>query len=69
MVRQHLLATLVDLRDPKNPMDLARAKVVAEVATVLVNSAKVEVDYLKATKQTRGHFFQPVALPQPGGRK
>lgn len=55
--------TLRALRDPVNPMALDRAKVVAEVATVLVNSAKVEVDYLKVTQQRRGHFFE--ALPAP----
>lgn len=55
--------TLRALRDPTNPMALDRAKVVAEVATVLVNTAKVEVDYLKATQQRRGQFFE--ALPAP----
>lgn len=64
-VRQHLLDTLVDLRNPEKPMPIDRAKAVAEVAAVLVNSAKVEVEYLKATQQRRGTFFE--ALPAPGG--
>ena len=64
-VRQHLLDTLADLRDPKKPMPIDRAKAVAEVATVLVNSAKVEVEYLKVTQQRRGAFFE--SLPTPGG--
>jgi hypothetical protein len=64
-VRQHLMETLKALRDPTNPMPLDRAKVVAEVATVLVNTAKVEVDYLKTTKQRRGRFFES-ATPQLG---
>lgn len=62
-MRQHLLDTLADLRNKESPMDIARAKAVAEVATVLVNSAKVEVDYLRATQQRRGQFFE--ALPAP----
>lgn len=39
-------------------MALDRAKVVAEVATVLVNSAKVEVDFIRATKRKTGSFFK-----------
>ena len=64
-VRQHLLETLKDLRNPDRPMPIDRAKAVAEVATVLVNSAKVEVEYLKVTQQRRGAFFE--ALPTPVG--
>ena len=30
-------------------MELDRAKIVAEVAQVLINSAKVEVDFMKVT--------------------
>ncbi|WP_225782631.1 hypothetical protein [Xenophilus sp. Marseille-Q4582] len=59
------MATLRALRDPDNPMALDRAKVIGEVATVLVNSAKVEVDYLKVTQQRRGQFFEAL----PGGGK
>ncbi len=43
-------------------MDIGRAKAVAEVATVLVNSAKVEVDYIRATRQRSGQFFGAPAL-------
>lgn len=57
-VRQSLLATLADLRDKENPMDVARARAVAEVATVLVNTAKVEIDYLRATGQDRSTFLE-----------
>ena len=56
-MRQALMDTLADLRRTENPMPIDRAKAVAEVATVLVNSAKVEVDYLKVTKQSNGSFF------------
>lgn len=46
-LRNHLFATLEDLRDKENPMDLDRAKAVAAVAQVIVNSAKVENENLK----------------------
>jgi hypothetical protein len=61
-VRQHLLNTLADLRRTDNPMPVDRAKAVAEVAAVLVNSAKVEVEYIKATKRTSGEFFTPAGV-------
>lgn len=57
-VRQHLLDTLAALRDKENPMDIARAKAVAEVAGALIESAKVEVDYLRVTKQDYAPFLE-----------
>ena len=46
-LRNHLFATLEGLMDEENPMDIDRAKTIAEVAQVIVNSAKEEVNYLK----------------------
>jgi len=57
-VRNALLATLADLRDRTNPMDLDRAKTVATVASVLVDTARVENDYLKITCQDSSQFLQ-----------
>lgn len=57
-VRAALMGTLTDLRDKANPMDIDRAKAVAAVATVLVDSARVENDYLKITGQDRSDFLE-----------
>jgi hypothetical protein len=57
-VRAALMGTLNDLRDKANPMDIDRAKAVAQVATVLVDSARVENDYLKISGQDRSHFLE-----------
>ena len=57
-VRQSLLDTLADLRNRENPMDIERAKAVAQVASVLVDTAKVENEYLKITGQDRGNFLE-----------
>lgn len=46
-LRNHLFATLEALQDPDEPMDIARAHAIADVAKVLVESAKVEVAYIK----------------------
>lgn len=56
-LREHLMATLADLRCKTNPMDPARALAVAKVATVLVDTARVEVDFLKATGRDQSNFM------------
>lgn len=47
-LRNHLFATLEALQDPEKPMDIERANAIAEVGKVLVDSAKVEVMFIKA---------------------
>jgi hypothetical protein len=73
-LRKHLFETLAALKDTDHPMDLDRARAVADVAKVLVASAKVEVDFLKVTGAVRSTGFLPEdaarrpARPQlPGG--
>lgn len=60
-MRQHLLDTLADLRNPDKPMAIDRARAVADVAAVIVNFARVEVEYLKVTQQRHGAFFESAA--------
>lgn len=62
-LRESLLGTLADLRDRKNPMDPARARAIADVAGVLVDSARVEVDYIKATGQETSNFLDGMKAP------
>ena len=57
-LRQHLLDTLADLRNREQPMEPDRARAVAQVASVLVDTAKVEIDYLKATDRDRSTFLE-----------
>jgi hypothetical protein len=61
-VREHLLNTLADLRNRDNPMEIDRALAVANVARVLVESAKVEVDFIRET-QALGSGFIGEELP------
>ena len=63
-VRQALLETLADLRNRETPMDIERAKAVAQVAGVLVDTAKVENEYLKITGNENSNFLaQPDEAP------
>lgn len=67
-LRNHLFATLEALQDPDKPMELDRAKAVAEVAGVLVASAKVEVDFLRVTERTDASNFFPEPIRTINGR-
>lgn len=70
-LRQHLMDTLTSLRDRENPMEPDRARAVAQVAGILVDTARVEVDYIKATGSDRSDFLEmpqtAPTLPPPNG--
>lgn len=66
-LRNHLFETLEALKDKDSPMDLDRAKTIAGVAQVIVNSAKVENDFMKISGATGSGFISPAALPPPAG--
>lgn len=63
-VRQSLMDTLADLRNKTQPMEVDRARAIAEVATVLVATAKVECEYLKLTGQDRSNFLEVPPDPE-----
>lgn len=64
-LRDHLFATLAALQDKDNPMDIDRAKAVSDVAQVIINSAKVEVDHAKVTgTKTSAFLDKKPELPQ-----
>lgn len=62
-LRNHLFATLEALRDEEKPMELDRARAIADVARVIVDSAKAEVQFLQVTERRDGTGF--MALPEP----
>ena len=64
-LRNHLFETLEALKDPDNPMELDRAKAIADVARVLVDSAKVEVQFLEVSGALRSTGFMPEAEEPP----
>lgn len=62
-LRRHLLGTLADLRNKDNPMEPDRARAIAQVADVLVDTARVEVDYLRVTNKEGSEFIRPGEEP------
>lgn len=62
-LRTQLLDTLRDLRNRTNPMEPDRARAIAQVASVLVDTARVEVDYIKVTGQDVSNFIDGLKAP------
>lgn len=64
-LRSVLFDTIAALQDVSNPMEINRAKAIAEVAQVMINSAKVEVQFIGATNGRQGSGFFPDEVKQP----
>jgi hypothetical protein len=56
-LRDHLFETLEALKDPEKPMEIARAKAIADVAQTIINSATVEVKAMNAINADTPEFF------------
>src|SRR5574337_1647095 len=52
-----LMQSIQDVRS--GAMDASKAKAVNEIAQTLINSAKVEVEFMRTTKRSESRFFQP----------
>lgn len=59
-LRTDLFETLRGVKDGN--IDVNKAKVICEIAQVIINSAKVEVDFLKTVKGTSSEFFNQQQL-------
>jgi hypothetical protein len=56
-LRNHLFVVLEELSDPDANYDLEKAKVIANVAQTIINSASVENQYLKIVGGSHGSGF------------
>ena len=56
-LRNHLFVVLEELSDPDSNYDLEKAKVIANVAQTIINSASVENQYLKIVGGSQGSGF------------
>ncbi len=48
-LRNHLFETIEALKDKEAPMDITRARAISDVAQTIINSAKVECEFLALT--------------------
>lgn len=60
-LRHYLFETIEMLKDKE--MDIATAKAIAEVSQVIVNTAKVEVSFIRATQSTEDTGFIQLKNP------
>ena len=62
-LRDHLFATIEGLRDEDDPVDVNRARAVAEVAGKIIDSAKLELRFLELKGQeAESDFLAPHKL-------
>ena len=62
-LRNHLFEVIEGLKD--GTFDIEKARMIADVGQVIVNSAKVEVDYLRVTGAAEGSGFIPDMPREP----
>lgn len=62
-LRDHLFQTLAALRDKETPMDLDRAKTVCAVSQQIIDSARVEVEFVKVSGGRGTGFIPDAATP------
>lgn len=54
-LREHLEAALLGLKD--GSMDIEKAKAIGDISQVVINLAKVEVDFVRANGGGQSQFF------------
>ena len=64
-LRDIMFETLKSLKDQAQPLDVERAKAISNAAQVIINSVKVEIDYLRVSGGTGTQFIPDV--PEPRG--
>lgn len=57
-VRAALFAVLDGLADKNKPMEIERAKAISDTCQVLINTAKVEIDYLRVNEGGKSQFIE-----------
>lgn len=64
-LREHLFDALDSLK--AGTMDTDKAKAVSDLAQTIINTAKVEVDFMRARGSDHGTGFVPEAIEGPPG--
>jgi len=68
-LRNHLFETIEKLKDDEKPLDLERARAISGVAQTIINSAKVEVQYLREVGGVSENRFFTKQLPAASNGK
>jgi hypothetical protein len=71
-LRNHLFETIEALKDPDTPMEVQRAKAIYETAQTIIESGKLELQFIEVVGQgENSQFFEqpPVVQPAPARRE
>lgn len=68
-LRNHLFAALEGLADEKQPLEIERARAISDVAQTIINSAKLELDMVRALdgRMVPSEFFPTGQVQAPHG--
>jgi len=55
-LRDHLFETIENLKDDDSKMTIERAKAIAEVSQVIINTAKLEFEFIKVLDKADGYY-------------
>lgn len=58
-LRSRLFGVLDTLTDPNKPVDVERTRAVVSIAEQIIDSAKVQVDYLRVVGEGTAGFLEP----------
>ena len=67
-LRKHLFDSIKRLAENGTPEEIARARAIAETGQTIINSAKVEVDFIRTAGGKGGSGFIPLAPPKEEGK-
>lgn len=56
-LRAHLFQEIAALREGKSGATIERAKAVSEIAQTIINSAKVELEFMRQTERKTSEFI------------
>ena len=65
-LRGILFDALRGLNDKEQPLDIERARATADIAQTIINSARVEVEFIKAAGGKGSGFIPLSSTPAPG---
>ncbi len=71
-LRNHLFETLEALKDEDKPMEIQRAKAISDVAQTIIESAKVEIQFMEAVGAVGTSEFQDsidLELQEPSAQR
>ena len=69
-LRNHLFEAIEHLMDPEEShMTIEKAKAIADLGQTIINSAKLEIDFIKVRDRSDGHYSIPAFMEEMDQKK